>query len=583
MSGFSRVSLLWKILLSTSVLLAALFALTGFIVQQNAVSTMTQTLDEEVKTSFEAYGSLWRARAEKLRAISLILSNMSDVRAAFSTRDQATIRDSAGELWAKISDENALFLVTDPKGTVIASLGGLPGASPNEVVPAVSVAARQFPKQVSGFVEREGRLYQIVITPVFVQSGSGPALINVLVAGFEIDTSVVRELKGSTGGSDFLFVSNGKAIISTLSRSSTDVLVARLRAGANDSKATDGTVDYTYLRRDLLNTNGEPIGRLYILRSFEAPLQRIEALQRQMILIGLGALMLGLVLTYWIARRIIEPVKELDLAAAEVGRQNYDVRVTPASEDEIGRLAQTFNSMCESIQVARAELIRQERLSTIGRLASSIVHDLRNPLAAIYGGAEMLVDLELSEVQKKRLAANIYRASRRIQELLQDLANVARGKRGTSEVCRLSDIVSAAVEACAAAAEAQGVQIETSVGEAVEHSLERARVERVFVNLISNALEAMKGPGWIRIWAETDRDGVSTVYVEDNGPGVPAEVRQKLFEPFVTAGKKGGLGLGLALSRQTIRDHGGEMWVQPAEGAKFAIRFPAAQLTPVSG
>ena len=90
--------------------------------------------------------------------------------------------------------------------------------------------------------------------------------------------------------------------------------------------------------------------------------------------------------------------------------------------------------MCASIQQARQELIRQERISTIGRLSSSIVHDLRNPLAAVYGGAEMLVDAELTPLQVKRLAANIYRASRRIQELLQDLLNVSRGSARGAEV-----------------------------------------------------------------------------------------------------------------------------------------------------
>src|SRR5205809_4779013 len=98
-------------------------------------------------------------------------------------------------------------------------------------------------------------------------------------------------------------------------------------------------------------------------------------------------------------------------------------------------------------------------LSTIGRLSSSIVHDLRNPLAAIYGGAEMLVDSELAPPQTKRLAANIYRASRRIQELLADLVNVSRGHSRSAEICKLGEVVQAACDASAAAAEAQEVRI----------------------------------------------------------------------------------------------------------------------------
>src|SRR5262249_61727076 len=112
---FASLSLLWKILLSTSVALTALFAITGWIVQNHVINTTSLSLDEEVSSSFQAYESLWTSRAEKLGSVSLIMSGMSDVRAAFSTGDQATIRDTAGGVWGKVSDEKALFLVTDPQ------------------------------------------------------------------------------------------------------------------------------------------------------------------------------------------------------------------------------------------------------------------------------------------------------------------------------------------------------------------------------------------------------------------------------------------------------------------------------------
>src|SRR5258707_11910185 len=168
-----------------------------------------------------------------------------------------------------------------------------------------------------------------------------------------------------------------------------------------------------------------------------------------MVLTWICAVIAGLWLTFLLARKIVEPVKQLDRAAAEVARQNYDVRLGVRSDDELGRLVGAFNAMCDSIQSARSELIRQERIATIGRLSSSIVHDLRNPLAAIYGGAEMLVDTDLAPAQMKRLAANIYRASRRIQELLQDLVNVGRGKSCAAETCRLRDVAAAACESLA--------------------------------------------------------------------------------------------------------------------------------------
>jgi signal transduction histidine kinase len=98
-------------------------------------------------------------------------------------------------------------------------------------------------------------------------------------------------------------------------------------------------------------------------------------------------------------------------------------------------------------------------------------------------------------------------------------------------------------------------------------------MERVFFNLITNALEAMPEGGDIHIGAREGHDGV-LVEFEDTGHGIPPEIRDQLFEPFATAGKRDGLGLGLALSRQTVLDHGGDMWLEPAGGARFVIRLP---------
>ncbi len=206
------------------------------------------------------------------------------------------------------------------------------------------------------------------------------------------------------------------------------------------------------------------------------------------------------------------------------------------SEDEIGRLARTFNTMCASIRDARDELIRQERISTIARLSSSIVHDLRNPLAAIYGGAEMLVDADLIP-RSEAPGRNIYRSSRRIQELLQDLLNISRGKVSQPEVCRLHEVVAAAVESLTTAASSQGVPIEVDVPDSIEAALARDRMERVFLNLIDNALEVMPDGGTIRISAAVEK-GSALISVADNGPGIAPEIRGRLFQPFVTAGKR---------------------------------------------
>ena len=578
--SFSRLSLLWKILLSTSVAITGLFAVTGWIVEKNALDTTARSLEEEVQASFHAYRSLWQSRLSRLASVSLILSQMSDVRKAFGTGDQATIHDTAGEVWSKANEENALFLVTDPRGRLVASLSGVPESDAWHQLAVVAQAAKLFPEQASGFMLKEGRLYQVAVTPVYVQSGRGLGLLDVLVAGYNVDHLVAQRLKESTGGSEFLFLSGGRVIASTLNPRATGELAKAIAssAGRTIHRISDGVTEYAPLVTPLEDIEGRKIGELWIFRSFENARQALMVLRRNIILLGLLAMLAGLGLTYLLARNIMRPVEKLDRAAAEVARQNYDYRVPVDSRDELGRLAETFNNMCASIQSARRELIRHERISTIGRLSSSIVHDLRNPLAAIYGGAEIMVDSEIAPPQLKRLAGNIYRASRRIQELLQDLVNVGRGKTEGAEVCSLHEVAAAACDSLAPAAEAQGVTVRIEVAESIELPLERARVERVFINLVDNALEAMPAGGAIHIGATVDADA-ATIQVTDTGPGISPEIREHLFQPFVSSGKKNGLGLGLALSRQTILDHGGDMWVEsePGRGARFFIRLPLSR------
>ncbi len=576
---FSRLSLLTKIMLSTSVAITVLFAITGQLVLRSITKSMSDSLEAEVQSSFHAYASLWDARTELLNSVSRLLASMSDVRAAFGTRDQATIRDSASELWSRISTSAGLFLVTDPRGRVIASLGGVTAPSLREDLDLVQSAEARFPQQSSGFFLDSGELYHLSVTPVYVQSGGGQDLLNVLVAGERVDAIVAQRLKAATT-SEFLFLAPSGVIASTLNPRATAAVVADLARKSGGQKVSDGVVQYARFETPLTDIMGRPVGKICILRSFEGAQRRIASLYANIILLWLCAMTVGFVLTYLLARRIVEPVEQLDRAAAEVARQNYAIEVPVRGEDELGRLASTFNTMCASIRQAREELIRQERISTIGRLSGSIVHDLRNPLAAIYGGAEMLVDGDLPPANVKRLAGNIYRASRRMQELLQDLLNVSRGKGKAPEMCRLREVASAACEMLATAAEQQGVTLALEIPAEMEVPLERSRVERTFANLIGNALEAMPGGGEVRITAEM-QDGAAVVHVEDTGPGIAQEIRAQLFQPFVSAGKRNGLGLGLALSRQTVLDHGGDMWVEsaPGRGARFSFRLPGAHAT----
>ncbi|HEU5020416.1 MAG TPA: ATP-binding protein [Bryobacteraceae bacterium] len=574
-----RHSLLGKIVLSTSVAITLLLAAAGWFVQDVTRRTLSENLRAEVQGSLRAYESLWQARKDNLRSISRALSNMSDVRRAFQTNDRATIQDTAAEFWSRVAQNNGggVFLVTDPQGEVIASLGGkLPDRGRFGVV---RDAARRFPEQSDGFSYEGGRLYELVVTPVYVQTQGGSGLLNVLVAGFPVDETVARDLKDRTGGSEFVFLAGGLPVTSTLSEAETRSVSEQYRRSADIQDLQLPEAEYAVLGTTLRDFSGAPAGDLLILHNYDSIRRDLNALETRLLLIWVAAVIAGLAVSVLLARRILRPIRQLDQAAALIAGESYGAQVPVHGDDELGRLARTFNAMSGSIQSAREELIRRERISTIGQLSSSIVHDLRNPLASIYGGAEMMMDGDLSPDQLQRLAGNIYRSSRVINEMLRELADVSRGRISPPETCRLSEVVGAAVDILSPAAAEHGVTIRVSVDESIELPLERARMERVFLNLISNAIEAMPAGGEVSISAVHRREGLH-VEVRDTGPGIPESVRARLFQPFVTSGKNG-LGLGLALSRQTLLDHGGDLWAESnGTGAHFHIRLPTGPVTP---
>jgi signal transduction histidine kinase len=219
---------------------------------------------------------------------------------------------------------------------------------------------------------------------------------------------------------------------------------------------------------------------------------------------------------------------------------------------------------------------QQENVDAMEWIAMSVVHDLRNPLGAISAAAEILIDLNSATTQVQRLATNIFRAAGRMRELLADLNSVALGNTPTPEICDLREVITAACSAASPVTDSRSVQIVIEVPEGIELPLIRPCMQSVFFNLIANALDAMPTGGKLQI---TAREAGSCVLIEleDTGPGIPQGIRNRLFEPFVTAGKQHGLGLGLALARQTVLNHGGDIWAEPTAGARFVIRLPLHQ------
>src|SRR6185295_14331234 len=182
------------------------------------------------------------------------------------------IQDTAAEFWSRVAQNNSpggVFMVTDPQGEVIASLGGnLPQRGK---FAAVRDAAKRFPEQSDGFSLEGGQLYELVVTPVYVQTqGGSSALLNVLVAGFPVNQNVARDLKDRTGGSDFIFLSGGLPVASTLDDGETKPIANQYRrvSSVQDLKLDDG--EFAVLGATLHDLSGAPAGDLLIIHNFES-------------------------------------------------------------------------------------------------------------------------------------------------------------------------------------------------------------------------------------------------------------------------------------------------------------------------
>ncbi len=214
-------------------------------------------------------------------------------------------------------------------------------------------------------------------------------------------------------------------------------------------------------------------------------------------------------------------------------------------------------------------------IAMTGWLAATMIHDFRNPLGTIRSVSEILLDGDVNAAQLKRLAGNMHNAATRMQELLTDLTDSLRGNLAPPEIASLREIVIAACQKAHAESH-QNIRVFVDVPVRLRLLLRPSSIQRVFVNLMHNSFQAMPKGGEITIVARRSGDHVR-IDLHDSGPGIPSSIRDRLFQPFATAGKPLGLGLGLALARQTVLSHGGSMWLAAGQGAHFVISLPGAE------
>lgn len=243
-------------------------------------------------------------------------------------------------------------------------------------------------------------------------------------------------------------------------------------------------------------------------------------------------------------------------------------------------LAYQLLSALENIRLTE-EKLRMERLSTIGNLSSEIIHDLKGPMTTILGFAELLEGNNYTPQEQKDYSGIIASEVEQMVEMVEEILEFSRGDKMKLNLqpCDIEEFMSDVLEALQRIFDAQKIRLMTKLSCKKPIYADKEKLKRVFYNIANNAKEALQDHGKFSINTYLHKGTHVEFRLADSGVGIPAHVKENIFEPFVTYGKKRGTGLGMSISQKIIADHGGEIWVESEEGKGtiFYFTVPLAQ------
>jgi two-component system NtrC family sensor kinase len=320
-----------------------------------------------------------------------------------------------------------------------------------------------------------------------------------------------------------------------------------------------------------------------------------QAIRDVLLRVGSLTVVLALLIAVVLQREVLRPLANLAHSIRALGEGRRGPPLPVRRDDELGELAEAFNRMAEGLEEARQRLLaeaeyaldleqqlrRSETLAVAGRLASGIAHEVGTPLNIISGRAEMVLRSLPPEHQGRQDLERIIDQIDRVSNILRSLLDTVR--LGKIEIQRVSveTLISRLLPLLEHVVRKRGISMTTSIPADLRNVAgDPGRLQQVFINLLMNAVEATPHDGLIsiRAWSSSNdgRAGV-TVEVADTGAGIPRDALGQVFEPFYTTKPVGeGTGLGLTISRDIIRDHGGTIVAQsqPGQGSTFVVWLP---------
>ncbi|HEV2352011.1 MAG TPA: HAMP domain-containing sensor histidine kinase [Terriglobia bacterium] len=565
-----------KLILSLILISSGLATATVLIVRHEVQKRAQADIEEALRNSVVTFQNFQREREATLMRSAGLLADLPILRALMTTEHAATIQDGSLDLWQLAKSD--LFLLADSEGRVVALHTSAQGFTREEAGKVLRHSLRS--SEESAWWFGEGHLYRVFLKPIYFGPPVGGSTLGVLGVGYEVNSSVAQEVS-QIASSEVAFRYDGNVVVTTLTPRQQAQLNARHDYLSGDNNQTLQVLRLAgeqFLATSLkLSLTNDPGVSLTVLKSYDQATIFLRNLNRWTFGIGLAAILVGTGLAFLLSHTFTRPLDHLLSGVHALQKGDYGYPLLAESGDEVGELTSAFNRMRESLRETQNELLHAERLATMGQMASAISHDLRHPLTAILAYAEFLSETKLPDQQRKDFYEEIRQAVNRMADLIGSMLEFAKTRQNLNPVyCSIEDSIRRAIQSVQTKAEFRRIAITTWHEGRCEGWFDSVKLERVFHNLLMNACEAVSPEtGIIEIRIRQIPAGVE-VKLTDNGHGIPQPIAETIFAPFVSYGKENGTGLGLAVARKMVQDHGGNICVERTgrEGTVFMLTIP---------
>jgi signal transduction histidine kinase len=564
-----------KFLLSMLVVSTAFMCATLLIVRHTVQLQARSEILGDLRNSVITFQNFQKQREGTLTHSAKLLANLPSLKAVMTTQDAATIQDSSSDLWRLAGSD--LFVLADRSGKIVAyhsAAAGLTRAAAQDLLQH-SVDPEESPYWWFG----GGHLYEVFIQPVYFGAPTNNSPLGVIALGHEIDDRIAKEVS-RIAASEVAFCYGNSLVISTLTPSQEGELsrkIDRLQSqSAQEPEIQLG--DERFLITSVELAPGSATGvSLRVLKSFDQATIFLDSLDRSLFVLGLVALLAGTLSVFLISDTFTRPLDNLVGGVRALEQGDFAYPLEARGGDEVAEVTLAFDRMRTTLRKAQRQLVDSERLATIGRMASSISHDLRHPMTAIMANAEFLCEKDLDPRQREELYQEVRIAVDQMTDLVDSLLEFSRARSQMHPVYgSIEKTIQRAIYTVRARPEFNRVNITLICDGNGEAWFDPKKLERVFHNLLLNACEAiLPGSGEIEVRIRENK-GSLEIEVSDNGPGIPEQIREKLFQPFVSYGKENGTGLGLTVVQKILQDHGGDVSVErtTSERTVFKIVLP---------